>query len=400
MNLDPVMRGRIGLGIAIFVALLLLGPFVFNTDARHLSAYREGDEDASSFRAVFGGSADAFVATPHALADVEDPEGSLLVVLGAERRYDASEARAVVTFLRGGGNVLLADESGYGTAIAKEAGFAFATQRVLDTRNHLGDPNLVDATVRVDEQSYRVLFNKPTHLVALPEALPHEVLARSSEAQYPQGSYVDTDGDGEIGRGDEPGPFILAVRVQVGAGTLVLVSDTGPFMNRQMSVAEFDNEAFVGALAAGLTGPDGRVYVDESRHAPPPHLALFDNAMRTTGRLLEGDVAWLVLLVLFGGVALAWRYTRATQDWSHHDHSVDHEMQVPPEVRPDVERVQRFARRRISEKYNIPMEQVQAMTAEQLVAARVDRALAEAAGGAIADPASFFRSNQPTEASQ
>jgi hypothetical protein len=89
---------------------------------------------------------------------------------------------------------------------------------------------------------------------------------------------------------------------------------------------------------------------------------------------------------------LAWRLTRQTEDWSHHRHDVAQSLSLADEVRPDAARLQRMARRRISERFNMPLEQVAAMKTEELQALTGDRFLSEAATGALrGDPATHFR---------
>jgi hypothetical protein len=58
-----------------------------------------------------------------------------------------------------------------------------------------------------------------------------------------------------------------------------------------------------------------------------------------------------------------------------------------------------MARHRISERYNIPLEQVAAMTTEELLAVTHDKPLSEAAAGALrGDPAPLFASfSKPPE---
>lgn len=406
MKLDARTRAYAALALGGLLLVALAWPVVFARDARHLSAYASGPEDASTFRALLEnvGETEALLATPHVLDDIDRPDETILVILGLERRYDATEAQAVIDYLRDGGRVLLVDERGYGSDIAREAGFAFEGLRVLDTANHLGDPKLVVSNVRVDGQSYRVLFNSPTHLVPLSgaENVHYEVLARTSAAQPPHGSYVDKNDNGEIDLGDPTGPLNLVVQATVGRGTLILVSDTGPFMNAQMGVSGYQNVDFASALVQSLaaSGPgagDTRILVDEARHAPHAPLALYANAARTLGRLTQGAAAPFVVGALLAAAFAAWRFTRPTEDWTQHRFSLGDEVSLPSDVRPDAERAQRLARRRISEKYNIPMEQVQAMTAEELFVATGDRALSDAASGALkADPASFFRAPEAT----
>lgn len=406
---DPVKRGYAAAALLALLVLALVGPVVVNADARHLTAYRNGDEDVSLVRAAIEPKAsrvESILATPDVL-DEADPSKTLFVAIGAERRYDAHEAEAVVRFLEAGGRVLLADEGGFGTDIARAAGFAFGSQRVLDTRNHLGDPKLVVASATLDGQDYPLLFNSPTTLVPLSDAgTDYETLVVSSRAAYPDGSYLDANANGEIDISDKAGPFPLVVRKSVGTegGVIVLVADTGLFMNAQGQLIDYRNVEFVAALVQALVPRDGVVYLDEARHAPTPGVAPWNAAARTLGRLTSGPVApYATLALLVALTVVAWRLTRQTEDWSHHEFNVGMEIPVPDDLRPDLSRAQRMARRRISEKFNIPMEQVAAMPAEQLVTLTGDRLLAEAAAGTLkGDPAPLFRSfsSSSTEAPQ
>lgn len=397
---DPVTRGWTFVALAGALAIALLAPLVYHADARHLSAFAAGDEEAGLARAAMSGRAqrmEAYLSTPHQLGDVAEPEKTLLLILGPERRYSEGEAGAILAFLRAGGRVVLADEGGYGTDIAREVGFAFVGQTVLDTRNHAGDPKLPTATVTLD-RGYSVLFNAPTAITTLDNAGDHDVLAWTSAPLYPQGSYLDRNGDEEIDIGDAPGPFPLVVRTSYGAGTLVLVADTGPFMDAQVRLLEYDNDDFLAALVTSLIPSDGIVIVDEARHAPGPLLAAYENGVRTLGRATSGTLAPLVTVaILLLATLAAWRFTRETEDWTHHAHDLGAAVPVPADVRPDHERAMRMARRRISERFNIPLEQVAAMPADQLLRLTGDRMLAEAAAGTLkSDPAPLFRSFSPT----
>lgn len=397
---DPVIRGWCAIGAFAIVAVALLAPAVWNADDRHLTAYRDGAEDASLMLEQISGKAsrvDALLSTPHALADVEDPARTLLLILGAERRYTEGEARAVIDFIDAGGRVILADEGGYGTDIAIAAGFGIVNTNLVDTHNHRGDPTLVVSSARIETRSYNVLFNAPTAVTPLSDANPYEVLARSSPAAYPDGSFIDSNENGEVDATDTASPenagFPLIVSTKIGAGTLVIVADTGLFMNEQTDVVGYENRAFIADLVGTLVPSDGTIFVDEARHAPPAVLAAYDNAVRTVGRATAGSFAPFITfaLVILATLA-AWYATRETEDWSHHDHDLGVEVPAPADVRPDLGRAQRMARRRISEKYNIPLEQVAAMPAEQLVTLTGDRPLAEAAAGTLrSDPSPLFR---------
>jgi len=397
---DPVTRGWAFVAIAGALAIALLSPLVWNADARHLSVFAAGDEDASLARDALAGRAqrvEAYLSTTHQLSEVAQPEKTLLLILGPERRYGEGEAEAVLAFLEAGGRVVLADEGGYGTDIARAAGFAFVGQTVLDTRNHAGDPKLPTATITLD-RGYRVIFNAPTALTTLSNVGDHEILAQTSPPQYPQGSYLDRNGDERIDINDAPGPFPLVVRTTYGAGTLVLIADTGLFMDAQVRLLEHENDDFLAALVASLIPTDGVIIVDEARHAPGPLLAAFDNGVRTLGRATAGPIApFVTFALLLLATLAAWRFTRETEDWTYHAHDLGAQLPVPPDVRPDHERAQRMARRRISERFNIPLEQVAAMPADQLLRLTGDRMLAEAAAGTLkSDPAPLFRTFSTT----
>lgn len=402
---DPRTRGFVALGVLGLVVLALLWPVAIGRDARHLTAYRDGDEDLSWFREELlaaGAEVASIRSTPHLLDDVEDAAGTVLVVVGNERRYDRAEADAVVRFLERGGSVVLADETGFGTDVAREAGFLFSSERVLDeSRNYGGDPSLVVADATLDGERYHLLFNAPASIGLLSSAAAHEVLAESSPSVGGEGSFLDKNANGEVDERDAAGPFPLVVRTRVGAGTLVLVADTGLFANAQMDVptdradppVPLDNAAFAVALVQGLAPEGARVLLDESRHAPTPLLAPWSNGVRALARLTSGPLAPVVtLLVLLAAALLAWRFTRQTEDWSHHRHDVAQELRLPDDVRPDAARLQRMARRRISERFNMPLEQVAAMKTEELQALTGDRFLSEAASGALrGDPGPHFR---------
>lgn len=399
---DPVARGWATMALLAILALALVVPAVWNADDRHLTAYRDGDEDASAILESITPKAsrvEAYISTPHQLSEIREPARALLLILGAERRYSEGEAQAVIDFLEAGGKVILADEGGYGTDIAVAAGFGIVNTNLVDTRNHRGDATLVVATATIEGRSYDVLFNAPTAIEPLRDANPYEVLARSSSAAFPEGSYVDSNDNGEVDAGDAASPeydgFPLIVRTSVGSngGVLVLVADTGLFMNAQARLIDYANDDFVADLVGTLVPSDGVIIVDEARHAPAPALALYDDAVRTVGRATSGTVAPVIsILLVMAATLAAWYATRETEDWSHHRHDLGHEVPVPADVRPDLDRAQRMARRRISEKFNMPLEQVAAMPAEQLVSLTGDRLLAEAAAGTLrSDPAPLFR---------
>jgi hypothetical protein len=399
---DPHVRGWAALLVLVLVVVTLAWPFAVSRDARHLTAYAGAGEDLSALHDQLGGTVKDIQASPHLLSSIKEPSKTVLLIVGPERRYDASETQAILDFLAAGGKVILADETGFGTDISGHAGYAFSAQRVLDSQhNYQNDPKLVVAKGAPDGND--IVFIAPASLVTLSGAdvANDVILASSSPPVSLKGSYLDTNGNGEIDIADQPGPFPLIVRTHVGAGTLVLVADTGLFMNEQLDLGAFQNGPFLRGLVAQTLGTtEGTVIIDESRHAPTALVAPYENAARTLARATGGPIAPFILLaVLIVGGFVAWRFTHQTEDWSHHQHDVGHKLDVPQNVRPDLARAQRMARYRVSERFNIPLERVAAMTTEELQAITGDKMLAETASGALrSDPAPLFRSfSTPTE---
>ena len=396
----PLHRGRLAAALIALVALSIALPFALGADARHLSAYADGAEDLSDFRARLPAASSAILSTPASLHDVEDASKAVYVAIGPERRYDDAEARAILTFLEAGGNVLIADEGGYGNRIAAAAGFAFDTDRVLDSEGYRGRTTLPVATAHVDtsDPGYRVVFNLPSKITPLSNAKLHDVLAWSSSALALNGSFLDKNDNREIEQGDEPGPHRLIVRTSIGQGTLLLVADTGLFMNEQLRIPDssYQNADYTAKLLEALALGDRTIYLDESRHAQPPLVAAWNDALRTLGRLTTGIMAPLLIVGLVVLTYLAWYYTRETEDWSHHGFDLGQDVSTPADIQPDVDRLQRLARRRISERYNIPLEQVAAMPTEELQSLTGDRTLAEAAAGTLrSDPTPLFAAYAP-----
>lgn len=401
---EPRKRALLGLTLLGVIAVGLLAPFVFGGDARHLSAYADDREDLSAFRAQLQGSTEAILGSPAMLLDVDDPTKALYIAIGPERRYDDAESDAIIRFLREGGRVLIADERGYSARIAREAGLTVDGNLVLDSGGYRGDVRfpVVDASVTEGGSTYRVVFNLPSKITELSSVGAYGTLARSTASRGLNGSFVDKNDNLVIETSDEPGPHVLAARAVVGQGELVLVADTGLFMNEQLRVADsqYQNEAYVRALVSSLLPTGGTIFLDESRHAPPAPIAAWNNGVRTLARLTTGLAAPIFLLGLAVLTFVAWLYTRETEDWSHHHFDLGHKVPAPEDVRPDSGRLQRMARRRISERYNIPLEQVAAMPAEELLRVTGDRSLSEAAAGTLrGDPGQLFASLAPAPVS-
>ncbi|HWG92139.1 MAG TPA: DUF4350 domain-containing protein [Candidatus Thermoplasmatota archaeon] len=273
VKLEPRTKRLVGLSLAailVVVPLALLIPW--GSSARY-SAYDEGSDHLSEFRALFPEpeyATRAIVSTPLLLRDVADPAGHLYVAAGVEREYTEDEVEAIVDFAGRGGALLVMDDFQKANPLAARFGVQFDGAPLFDARfNGSRDFVRVDASVR--SKAYpNLLLNGPSTLSIAGATGRVTVLAESS-----RDSYTDVDGSGNVTDDDRAGPFPVAAAVTDGADRVVAVfiADAGLFGNDVLANEDHPlfrnaNRAFARALLPLLL-PDGQgtVYFDESRHA-------------------------------------------------------------------------------------------------------------------------------------
>lgn len=191
----------------------------------------------------------------------QEPEGTALVVIPYVE-YDQEELGEMVTFVEGGGLLVLLDDYGYGNSILEAMGLQarFAGEPLLDPlynyRNQWlprvtdFDGGLAGAGVGL------VVLNHGTALLG--------VSARQVRAWSSGSSYLDRNGNESPDPGEEHGPFAVAAVLPVGRGSLLLLSDPSILINSM--VERDDNGAFLERLLLEY-GPERDRLVDVS-HLP------------------------------------------------------------------------------------------------------------------------------------
>ncbi len=219
-----------------------------------------------------------------------------LLILGPSKTFSASDGVVVRNFLTGGGIVVLADDFGTGNGLLEAIGASsrFSGSLLMDLSfdrrpefsvcfNFIDDPLTADLS--------RILLNHPSSIAVNDPNT--SVLAESSIA-----SWLDSDGDSVRDVGEPRGPFPVMARENVGAGTIILLSDPSTLINGM--VTRLDN----GILAANIVSVacDSRtsVYFDES------HRVYFDPVAVTTQVTDDLSFATKMHLIGVAAVLLFW----------------------------------------------------------------------------------------------
>lgn len=275
--------------VGVFIVVLLVSA---STSTAAFSVYNSAWDGASGVQstATQAGVETRVALSTNAYADVT-PNETVAVIIGPDQNqpYTPSERTQVRRFLENGGTLVVADDFGGGNQLLAGLG----AQSRLDGRL-LRDPRSygvstampivsVVANGSVLAPSEAVMLNHGTAIATTNGT----VIARSSEF-----SYLDGDRDDEIDAVESLQPYPVAVREDIGAGQLILVSDGSLFINAMLNQPETDNAAFIDALIAGKT----LVLIDGTHTSSVPLL----HAMLLTVR--SSTLLQALLLAVLGGI--------------------------------------------------------------------------------------------------
>ncbi len=170
-------------------------------------------------------------------------------------RFSAGELEALKTFVSKGGRLVVMDDFGYGNQVLEYLG----VQARFTNDSMLADPvfnyrNCRLPIVRnVDYPNVsEVVLNHASTILLMEVA---RIIANSSSY-----SYLDANFNGVWDEGESVGPFPVAVELDYGNGSIVLVSDPSIGINGMIGMG--DNLEFIKSITGGR-----RVVIDES-HVP------------------------------------------------------------------------------------------------------------------------------------
>ena len=274
---------------------------IYSDDWNGLSSYRKELEELDY-------EISTVISNPLILNEVEHPEYSLYVCIGAEKGYDDLESEAVINFVNRGGNVIIADDFGDGNSLAKRLGVEYTGHRIW-SRDYEYNLSFIKIEQEFDGEEYNFIMNEPTTLQKTGKThnlfrTPNVLFTTSLE------SYEDTNDNGKIdsiGDQDIYGELTVGMEVESKgqAGSFIFLSDSS-FCINDMWEMDMNSELSV-ALVEYLIGSAGVVIFDESRHIQESPLAnsiynlenVYIYLLLETDQVLGAIIA-LAFLNLFG----------------------------------------------------------------------------------------------------
>ncbi len=269
--------------------------------APQMSIYSDDWNGLSEFRGELEGQGydvGHISSSPVYLGEVEESEGTLLIIAGLEREYGWTELEAIGEFIASGGSVILADDFGYGNSFLDSFSFSLHDDlpgAMLEPDGYYNEDKIgyrfstspiVDMTYESDPGFFQVYSNNyPQYhlLLNMPSAFIESESENDpihSDYRAPDGapiltgagSWMDDDGDRRRDPGERGGPFPIALMYSQddyswdgeSSGHLLLLSDPSIFLNDMWDM--MDNSDFTMDMIGNLLPDGGRVLFDESVH--------------------------------------------------------------------------------------------------------------------------------------
>ena len=233
---------------------------------------------------------------PQLIKDILDerlfpsPSNTALLIIGPERNFTGYEALILRRFLEAGGRIILADDFGSGNELLELLGVdarlngSLLVDPLFKERN-MKFPRIRDVKISgVDE----IVFNYATIIEGC-----QNPLALSSSY-----SFLDLNMNGEWDEGEPKGPFTVACRLNVGEGSLIIISDSSIWINSMLEMK--DNHMLLEKLIGNRT-----VMMDYS-HRVPSRLTSAKSMVESLIRILATPEARYAILV--GVILVITRY--------------------------------------------------------------------------------------------
>ena len=318
--------------IVFLILILLIMTLLVVISPHHtsqLSIYSDDWDDLSKFKKALEDNKfpiSHISSSAIYLREVKSPESTVFIIAGLERKYSLNEVNALSEFIKEGGNVIIADDFGYGNSILEnlkisimENGlfgatdyrvkYRFINKQVVDISyyNHPNYPRYVTDTI----PPYEIIMNAPSGLIEQTgtENLflsyhfleDEEIITQSSSM-----SWLDLNGNFSRDAGESAGPFTMIVKIRVptqieifnifGSRTysLVLLSDPGMLINEMWGMA--DNREFALSLVREMLPDGGEVIFDESVHLNENAATKLGNSFYSLIAYIFGNI-WSVFII-------------------------------------------------------------------------------------------------------
>lgn len=285
----------------IFAAVLLVTltttVVAVGTSSAAYGSYNYDWDGTSDLRTV-AADADTDVDIVRSTAGYEraDAERATALVLEPTEPYSEAEAQTVATFLDRGGTVVVAAEGdGEANRLLADIGVdsQFDGRRLRDEQRHYRSPALpIGSPVSEGPTTSNVSQVTLNHGTAVTASDRATALVNSSAF-----SYLDANANGELDPEEPIREYPIAVREDVGNGSVILISDGSVFINGMLD--RTDNRQFT----RNLVGASDALLIDHQRRAGIPNAVGFVLTTADSPRRL----LLLLALALVTAAGVAWR---------------------------------------------------------------------------------------------
>jgi hypothetical protein len=257
------------------------------------------------------------------------PENSTILMLGPSLPYSESDIIAIRSYLQEGGRVVLTDDFGTGNTFLEGLGISprfsgkLLEDKVFNEKKMMPRITLIENTSETTGVKELVL-NYPTVLTNLKEG---EGLAYASYSS-------------DVANTTEYGPFPIFAHIEIGKGTLYLISDASIFINSM--IKRGDNEILLKNLAKGV------VAMSES-YSVKSRLTTIRSTLTATYEFLNHpEVKYsLALIIIVGVFKVTW------EDRDEQPDEVEETLKRHPEwSRRELEELKEARRRAHGDKSN------------------------------------------------
>ena len=151
-----------------------------------------------------------------------------LLLIGPDRNFTIEEAEAIARFIHSGGQVILADEIGFGNSLLERLNLSvrIGGGLVLDPLFKERNAKLPKARYVSDSYIADIVLNHASVI----QGCNRPILQTSSF------SYLDVNMNNEWDPQEEKGPFTVGCALKMGDGELIVFSDSSLFINSMINL--------------------------------------------------------------------------------------------------------------------------------------------------------------------
>jgi len=253
---------------------------------------------------LWNGMSKTLVAEFRPLKSLDDLPAESTLLLIPYSDFSTAELERIKDFVSQGGNLILADDYGYGNKVLEYLGLneRFSGAPLLDplvNYKHAWFPRILH--IRDSALTTGVTSLVLNHATALTYVAPGDVIASSSAF-----SFLDLSGNEESDSYDPAGSFPVISRHPVSSGQVILIADPSIFINSMNGLE--DNKKLIKNIVALSTTPP---FIDQS-HLTPSNLRETKGLLADARGILSSPLGTLGAVVLALGLTLMpfWRERR------------------------------------------------------------------------------------------